>query len=76
MLCILFFPKALALAKVIYKFMEWLLHVELIFMALSLNWMNWLITLVVSDKQNGEKVVTISCKSAVFDLLCFINLTK
>ena len=27
MLCILFFP------KVIYKFMEWLLHVELTFMA-------------------------------------------
>ena len=24
----------------------------------------------------GEKIITISCKNAVFDLLCFINLAK
>ena len=55
--------------KVIYEFTEWLLHVELTFMALSLDWMNWLMKLVVSQKKYGEKVVKISCKNAVFNLL-------
>ena len=31
---------------------------------------------MVSEKQNEEKVITISCKNAVFDLLSFINSTK
>ena len=38
--------------------------------------LNELITKVVSDKSIIEKVVTISCNDSVFDLLCFINLTK
>ena len=38
--------------------------------------LNELITLVISDKQNGEKIITNSCKNAGFDLLCFINLAE
>ena len=38
--------------------------------------LNELITLVVSDKQNGENVITISCKNAAFDLLCLIDFAK
>ena len=41
----------------------------------SVQKLNELITQVVSDKQNGEKI-TISWENAVFDLLCFINLAK
>ena len=38
--------------------------------------LNELIKKVVSDIKNGEKTITISCKNYIFNLLCFINLTK
>ena len=38
--------------------------------------LNELVTEVASDKENGEKMITTSCKNAAFDLLCFVNLTK
>ena len=38
--------------------------------------LNELITQVVTDKQNGEKIITIARKNAVFDSLCFINLAR
>ena len=56
----------------ICKFMERSLHLELTFIALSLDWMNST-PYEVSDKYEGEKIMTISCKNAVFDLF-FMNL--
>ena len=38
--------------------------------------LNELITYVVSDEQNGEKILAIACKKIVFDLLCFRKLAS
>ena len=38
--------------------------------------LNGLLTEVASDKQNGEKKITTSCKNAVFDLLCFCKFNQ
>ena len=38
--------------------------------------LNGLLTEVASDKQNGEKKTTTSCKNAVFDLLCFCKFNQ
>ena len=54
--------------------MELLLHLELTVITVII--LNELITLVASGKKIGEKIITISSKNAVFDLLCFINLAK